>query len=255
MINLSLITYEQSLQENKKKQGSVQLTYPANIDRMIKDKEKFQYRIDGYAQLTLFFEKFVLQGQYRFTPHHISFYTFLLSKCNKARWPEWMKLPLDIGMQGSCIASRTTYYKILHQLDDWKLIEYHKGVADTYAPEIKLLDLRISLNGIHDDIHDDTNVDSFNITNNINNSVTNPINNSYTAFKKEVQSDEFIDNAVEKMKWDREDFKKHINEWIRRKELSRNIDYPIEKLREYILQDYKTRNNKQTQQTPTGLCR
>jgi len=95
------------------------------------------YRINGFEQIKNFYS-WVFENQGMVKPVHVSLYLFLLNQNNRINWVEWFKLPYDLGMTGSCIGSRNTYYKCLDDLVEWKLIEYKKGVNNHKTPEIKL---------------------------------------------------------------------------------------------------------------------
>jgi hypothetical protein len=118
--------------------------------------KKNGFRIDGFKQMTAFFE-FVWYGEstVRLTTKHIALYMFILNQCNRSLWPEWLRLPVDTAIQGSCIASTTTYYSTLRDLVKCGLIEWHKGVADKLPAEIKIIDLSVSNNDTHLCIHPD----------------------------------------------------------------------------------------------------
>lgn len=69
-------------------------------------------------------------------PQHISLYLFLLNQNNRANWIKWFKCPYDLAMQGACIGNKKTYYNCLRDLEEWKLIQYKKGVNEWKAPLI-----------------------------------------------------------------------------------------------------------------------
>ena len=62
----------------------------------------------------------------------------MINQGNRNNWVEWLKVPYDLGMAGSCIGSRNTYYKCLEDLDEWGLIEYRKGINNYKAPLVKI---------------------------------------------------------------------------------------------------------------------
>jgi hypothetical protein len=62
-------------------------------------------------------------------------------------WIEWFKCPFDLAMQGASISSRTTYYKCLDDLTNFKLIEYEKGLNNFKSPKIKIIPLTVPKNG------------------------------------------------------------------------------------------------------------
>lgn len=94
-------------------------------------------RINGFHQITAFYS-IVFSQEYDFKPQHISLYTFLLNQNNRNNWVEWFKCPLDLGMAGSCIGSKKTYYACLDDLQSWKLLKYTKGENMWKAPKIRL---------------------------------------------------------------------------------------------------------------------
>jgi hypothetical protein len=226
---------------------------------MDKDKGNYPYRINGFEQIKLFYEEFLWPGKFRFSPTHISFYMFLWHQCNRNQWAEWIKLPRDTGMQGSCIASRTTFYNVIHDLEAWKLIEYRPGVADKRTPEFKLLDLRIPLNGTHTIIHDGTHTDTdvvpdITYNNNTSHGVKNsPYVNSFADFKNEVQSIDFIDDVCNRMKCDRTGFIAFLNDWIAIKEISKDYAYSKANLMRFLLEDFQKKIIKTIPQQFTTL--
>src|SRR5690606_10250500 len=72
-------------------------------------------------------------------PTHISLYLFLLNQNNRLMWVEWFKCPFDLAMQGSCIGSKSTYYRNLKELQNFGLIEYKEGLNNYKAPLIRLI--------------------------------------------------------------------------------------------------------------------
>lgn len=95
-------------------------------------------RINGFELISSFFG-FVFSNQDRnIKPYHISLYVFLWNQNNRLMWVEWFKCPFDLGMMGSGINSKHTYYKALNDLQEWELIAYKKGINDHKAPMIKL---------------------------------------------------------------------------------------------------------------------
>lgn len=99
-------------------------------------------RINGFKQLSAFYSwVFDNQGELDIKQSHISLYCFLFNQNNRSNWSEWFKCPFDLGMMGSCIGSKTTYYKCLDDLQKWKLIKYKKGINDYKAPQISIIQL------------------------------------------------------------------------------------------------------------------
>jgi len=76
--------------------------------------------------------------------HHISLYMFLVNQNNRNNWVDWFKCPYDLGMAGSAINSKKTYYQTLHQLEDWGLIKYQPGHANHKAPFISLVEMGVN---------------------------------------------------------------------------------------------------------------
>jgi len=97
-----------------------------------------EYRINGFEQIKSFYG-LVFNNEHPFKPHHISLYLFLINQNNRSNWMEWFKCPYDLAMNGACINSRETYYRCLHELQDWNLIEYHPGLNNWKAPLVKLI--------------------------------------------------------------------------------------------------------------------
>lgn len=96
--------------------------------------------MDGFKQIKSFY-CWVFNNPDKARPTHISLYLFLWNQNNRSNWVEWFKCPYDLAMQGACIGSKSTYYKCLDQLSDWKLIEYKKGLNNYKAPQVKLIRL------------------------------------------------------------------------------------------------------------------
>lgn len=97
-----------------------------------------EYRINGFEQIKLFYSWVFNNQDKNINATHISLYLFLINQNNRANWVEWFKCPYDLGMAGSCIGSRNTYYKVLDELKNWKLIDYKKGVNNYKAPMVKI---------------------------------------------------------------------------------------------------------------------
>jgi hypothetical protein len=97
-------------------------------------------RINGFEQIKSFYS-WVFSNPDKVRPAHITLYLFLWNQGNRANWVEWFKCPYDLAMQGSCIGSKSTYYKALNELQEFGLIDYRKGVNDTKAPLIHLKQL------------------------------------------------------------------------------------------------------------------
>jgi len=98
----------------------------------------YLYRINGFDQIKSFYSWLFNNQDKNINTSHVSLYLFLINQNNRSNWVEWFKLPYDLGMAGSCIGSRNTYYKCLKDLQEWKLIEYQKGTNNYKAPIIKL---------------------------------------------------------------------------------------------------------------------
>lgn len=99
------------------------------------------YRINGFEQLKQFYSWVFNNADKDVKPYHVSLYVFLLNQNNRANWVEWFKCPYDLGMQGALIGSRSTYYKAIHDLEDWGLIHYRAGINSLKAPIISLVKL------------------------------------------------------------------------------------------------------------------
>lgn len=98
-------------------------------------------RINGFHQISGFYS-IVFSQEYDFKPQHISLYIFLLNQNNRNNWVEWFKCPIDLGMTGSCIGSKKTYYACLDDLQTWGLLKYEKGENMWKAPKISLVVLK-----------------------------------------------------------------------------------------------------------------
>jgi hypothetical protein len=105
-----------------------------------------EYRINGFEQIEAFYTWVFNNADKQVRPQHISLYMFLLMQNNRKRWIEWFTLPYEDAMECSGIGSRSTYYKTLHQLNDWGLIKYVAGVNNVKAPIISIKQL--SKNGL-----------------------------------------------------------------------------------------------------------
>jgi len=99
-------------------------------------------RIEMHGQIKAFYS-IVFNNTHDIRTTHVSLYIFLLNQNNRNNWVEWFKCPYDLAMQGACISSRTTYYSILHDLSDFNLIEYKKGINNFKAPMIKIIPLTL----------------------------------------------------------------------------------------------------------------
>lgn len=97
-------------------------------------------RLDIHKQIKGYYSLF-FSGKYELRPVHTSLYMFLLNQNNRAMWAEWFKCPFDLGMAGSGVNSKNTYYKIISDLERFGLIEYQKGINEYKAPKIKIIDL------------------------------------------------------------------------------------------------------------------
>ncbi len=96
------------------------------------------YRINGFDQIKAFYSWVFNNQDKEIGTSHIALYNFLVNQNNRSNWVEWFKVPYDLGMAGSCIGSRNTYYKCLKDLQAWGLIEYKPGINNYKAPVIKL---------------------------------------------------------------------------------------------------------------------
>lgn len=101
-------------------------------------KPEYLYRINGFDQIKSFYSWLFNNQDKEINTSHVSLYLFLINQNNRSNWVEWFKCPYDLGMAGSCIGSRNTYYKCLADLQQWGLIEYSKGTNNYKAPVIKL---------------------------------------------------------------------------------------------------------------------
>lgn len=101
-----------------------------------------EYRINGFEQIKAFYSWVFDNADKGVNPTHISLYLFLVNQANRNNWVEWFKCPYDLGMAGSKIGSRNTYYRCLSDLKEWGLIDYEKGINYFKAPIIKLYVLK-----------------------------------------------------------------------------------------------------------------
>jgi hypothetical protein len=95
-------------------------------------------RINGFEQIKGFYSWVFSNQDKQIRSTHISLYMFLVNQNNRNNWVEWFKCPFDLAMGGSGISNKKTYYTTLLDLQDWKLLEYVKGVNNFKAPLIKL---------------------------------------------------------------------------------------------------------------------
>lgn len=100
--------------------------------------ERETMRINGFEQIKGFYSWMFSHQDLDIKPQHTSLYMFLVNQNNRNNWVEWFKVPYDLGMTGSCISSKKTYYACLNDLQDWGLVEYEKGVNTWKAPRVKL---------------------------------------------------------------------------------------------------------------------
>lgn len=105
------------------------------------------HRISFFEQMKNFYD-FSFHSEYDFTPHHISLYMFLLNQNNRSNWSPKFKLSLDLGMYGSKIGSKKTYYKTLDDLQNWGLIVLEKGKNAWKSPSISIIPLQKQKNSI-----------------------------------------------------------------------------------------------------------
>ncbi len=95
-------------------------------------------RINGFEQIKGFYSWVFSNQDKNIRSTHISLYMFLVNQNNRNSWVEWFKCPFDLAMGGSGISNKKTYYTTLNDLQEWKLLEYKKGVNNFKAPLIKL---------------------------------------------------------------------------------------------------------------------
>ena len=97
-------------------------------------------RINGFNQIKEFYS-WVFNNPDKARSAHVSLYMFFINQANRNNWVEWFKCPYDLAMQGGCIGSKSTYYKILTELQGWGLIKYKPGVNISKAPLISVVQL------------------------------------------------------------------------------------------------------------------
>lgn len=95
--------------------------------------------MNGFEQIKSFYSWVFNNQDKNIKPQHISLYNFLINQNNRNNWVEWFKCPLDLGLAGSGIGNKKTYYNCLADLSEWNLIEYKPGVNNYKAPIIKLV--------------------------------------------------------------------------------------------------------------------
>lgn len=99
-----------------------------------------KYRINGFTQIHEFY-KIIFNGKLAIKPEHIAVYFFILNQDNRANWSEWICISIDTLMIGTTITRVQTVYKILADLESWKLIEWQRGTNKYQAAKYKLLTL------------------------------------------------------------------------------------------------------------------
>ena len=95
-------------------------------------------RINGFTQIKGFYSWVFENQDKNIRSTHISLYMFLVNQNNRNSWVEWFKCPFDLAMGGSGVSNKKTYYTTLKDLQEWKLIQYQKGINNYKAPLIKL---------------------------------------------------------------------------------------------------------------------
>jgi len=100
-----------------------------------------EYRINGFEQIKAFYSWVFNNQDKDIKPSHISLYLFLINQANRNNWVEWFKCPYDLGMHGSCIGSKSTYYSNLSDLQNFNLIKYREGINSFKAPLISIIKL------------------------------------------------------------------------------------------------------------------
>ena len=99
-----------------------------------------KYRINGFTQLHEFY-KIIFNGTLPIKPEHIAVYLFIFNQDNRANWAEYISISIDTMMIGTTITRIQTVYKILADLESWKLIEWQRGTNKFQAAKYKLLTL------------------------------------------------------------------------------------------------------------------
>ncbi|MCK9423985.1 MAG: hypothetical protein M0Q38_15480 [Bacteroidales bacterium] len=224
------------------------------------ESTKKKFRIDGWSQIKLFYEM-IWNGDKDFTPAKISLYMFILNQGNRASWPEWIDLPVDTGMQGACIASKTTYYQSLKELVNFQLIQYRKGISDKLTPKIKILDLRVSNIGTHamtKQTTDEVSLDDMNKTRPSSTAMetimlTPKKLGKYVITKddlRECLGESWINETGMKYNFDRDKFGQFVNDRILAMTAAGDWNYPVERIREFCIKDYqKSINHKPNNNT------
>jgi hypothetical protein len=106
-----------------------------------------KFRIDGFRQQREFWE-IVVDGEITpgLTSTHIAVYQFLLNTGNNLMWPTWISLPRESIMHAARIKDKKTYYKVIHDLENYGLIETRKGIANKTAAQYKIIKLPVPFN-------------------------------------------------------------------------------------------------------------
>lgn len=99
-----------------------------------------QYRINGFKQIRAFFA-LARSGKHPVRASHIGLYMHLLDEGNSEGWPEWLSVKWERALMSSGIGSNGTFYRVLGDLDTWKLIKYKKGVNKFSNPKIHIKQL------------------------------------------------------------------------------------------------------------------
>ena len=194
-------------------------------------------RINGFTQIKAFYSWTFSNQDKGVKPTHISLYLFLLNQNNRLNWVEWFKCPLDLGMNGSCISSKKTYYRCLKDLTDWGMIGYKKGANNWKAPMIKLVVLKdtstVPLDTTQVPPLDTTQQNPFNITNNkellnIKAEWKDSLCRIHKTNEKEINKhlEKFININIANGEIDRteKDFRGHFINWLALQDVKKHIE-------------------------------
>lgn len=99
------------------------------------------YRINGFRQISAFYEWLHNNQDIPVKPHHISIYFYILQESNRQNWVEWIKFRFSDAMTGAAIGSKQTYYNAIKDLREWKLIHYKAGTNSLVMPAVSIIQL------------------------------------------------------------------------------------------------------------------
>lgn len=101
--------------------------------------------VNYILHLNEFFRK--IKEDYNLRPVHISLYMALFNRWNDAKFPDSFYIFKDETMELSRIASKTTYHRVLRELNKWKYIKYIPSKSSMKGSRIHMVNFCPS--GVH----------------------------------------------------------------------------------------------------------